>query len=148
MIRTYSHQDKPQIIELVKQNTPKYFHPSEEKDLEHYLDHDLEDYFVFEEDSEIIGCGGINYFPDQKLARLSWDIIAPKSQGKGIGKALTQYRIKHLIEHPEIDIISVRTTQLAFRFYEKMGFELETIATDFWAENFDLYQMRMPNKTY
>lgn len=146
MIRPYSHQDKPKLIELIKQNIPAYFAPSEEIDFEHYLDHEVEDYFVFEEHSQIIGCGGINYFNDQKMARLSWDIIAPNSQGKGIGKALMLYRIKLLNKNPKIKIISVRTSQLAYKFYEKMGFELEKVITSFWAENFDLYQMQMTNE--
>lgn len=131
---------------LLRQNTPKYFDLSEESDFENYLDHKVEDYFVYEEHSEIIGAGGMNYFPEQKIARISWDIIAPTSQGKGIGKKLIHYRINYLKGHPEIEMIKVRTSQIAYKFYEKMGFELESIETNFWAENFDLYQMQMVNK--
>ena len=37
--------------------------------------------------------------------------------------------------------ITVRTSQLAFGFYEKRGFELKGIEKDYWAEGFDLYRM-------
>ncbi len=147
MIRPYKISDKSKVMELFRQNTPEYFDPSEEKDLENYLDNEIEDYFVFEERSEIIGAGGINYFPENKTARMSWDIIAKNSQGKGIGKKLTQYRIKHLNANSNAELIIVRTTQLAYKFYEKMGFELDKIEKDFWAKNFDLYQMQMTNKS-
>ena len=40
---------------------------------------------------------------------------------------------------------ALRTTQLAFQFYEKMGFELDKTKKDFWAKGFDLYQMKMKN---
>lgn len=147
MIRPYKISDKSKVIELFRQNTPEYFDPSEEKDLESYLDNEIEDYFVFEERSEIIGAGGINYFPENKTARMSWDIIAKNSQGQGIGKKLTQYRIQHLNANSNAELIIVRTTQLAYKFYEKMGFELDKIEKDFWAKNFDLYQMQMTNKS-
>jgi len=146
MIREYKHKDKLKIIELLRQNTPEYFDSSEENDFVNYLNNEIEDYFVYEENSKIIGAGGINYFPEERLARISWDMIDPKSQGNGIGKKLTQYRINHLNENPKIDLIIVRTTQLVYKFYEKMGFELEKVEKDFWAKNFDLYQMRMINK--
>ena len=146
MIREYSNKDKPKITELFIKNTPEYFDTSEENDVENYLENEIEDYFVYEENSEIIGAGGINYFTEQKLARISWDMIDPKSQGNGIGKKLTQYRINHLNRNPKIEFIIVRTTQLVFKFYEKMGFELEKIEKDFWAKGFDLYQMKMKNK--
>lgn len=146
MIREYSIKDKSRVIELLKHNTPKYFDSSEEIDFENYLDNEVEDYFVYEEDSEIIGAGGINYFPEEKLARISWDMIDPRSQGKGIGKKLMQFRINRLTENQTIKLIIVRTTQHVFKFYEKMGFQLEKVEKDFWAKNFDLYQMKMNNR--
>ncbi|SIS73751.1 N-acetylglutamate synthase, GNAT family [Zobellia uliginosa] len=146
MIRKYSNKDKPKIIELLRKNTPAYFAPSEEADFVNYLDYEVEDYFVYEEDARIIGAGGINYFPKLKLARISWDIIAPNSQGKGVGRKLTQHRLHHLKERGNIELVVVRTTQLAHKFYEKMGFELEKTEKDFWAKGFDLYQMTMSNK--
>ena len=145
MIRAYSNTDKPKIIQLLRKNTPEYFDSSEEKDFKNYLENEVEKYFVYEINSEIIGAGGINYFVEEKLARISWDIIDPNSQGKGIGKELTQYRINHLKRNLNIEFIIVRTTQLVYKFYEKLGFELEKIEKNFWSKNFDLYQMKMKN---
>jgi|SRR5690554_3868293 len=143
MIRKYSNKDKPRVIELLQLNTPDYFNVSEEKEFENYLDHNIEDYFVFEINSEIIGAGGINYFLTEKFARISWDIIHPKSQGKGVGKSLIQFRLNQLKNHPEIETIQVRTSQLVYKFYEKMGFELVKVEKDYWAKNLHLYQMKM-----
>ncbi|CAZ98331.1 GNAT family N-acetyltransferase [Zobellia galactanivorans] len=146
MIRKYSNKDKPKIIELLRKNTPAFFAPSEEADLSNYLDREVEDYFVYEENAVIIGAGGINYFPKLRLARISWDIINPNFQGKGVGRTLIQHRLDHLKGIENMDSIVVRTTQLAHKFYEKMGFELEKTEKDFWAKGFDLYQMKMPHK--
>ncbi len=146
MIRKYTTKDKINVIELLKLNTPEFFAPSEESDFYNYLDNEIEDYFVIEENSRIIGSGGINYFPKEKMARLSWDIINPDYQGKGIGKMLTQYRINHIKTNPTIEYIEVRTSQFTTKFYEKMGFELDCIAKNYWAKNYDLYQMKLKIK--
>ena len=146
MIREYSKKDKSRVIDLLRKNTPEYFDSSEESDFENYLESEVEDYFVCEENSKIIGAGGLNYFQKERLARISWDMIDPSYQGKGIGKKLVQYRINHLNKNSNIELIVVRTTQLVYKFYEKMGFELEKVEKDFWAKNFDLYQMKMNTK--
>ncbi len=146
IIRKYTHQDKSSVIELLQQNTPDFFDPSEEKDFKYYLAHEIEDYFVIEQDNQVIGSGGINYFPKNNTAKISWDFIAPKFQGKGIGKKLTEYRIEYLKKKTEIKRIIVRTSQFTYLFYEKLGFKLEKIEKDFWAKGYDLYQMKMNNE--
>ena len=138
-IKPYTLEDRTAVLQLLEENTPEFFAPSEKADLENYLDREAEEYFVVEEEGRIIGCGGINYFP--KKARISWDIISPDSQGKGIGSALVRHRIEHINKKGEFDLIEVRTSQIAYKFYEKMGFELLNIEKDFWAEDYHLYQM-------
>ena len=141
MIRPYTPADQSQVIRLLRLNTPQYFAEAEEADLLEYLDRHLEAYFVVEEQGQIVGAGGINYFPEAQLARISWDIIHPDAQGKGIGSGLTQFRIGLIRNNPAIAKIVVRTSQLVYRFYEKNGFTLEKTEADFWAPGFDLYQM-------
>jgi N-acetylglutamate synthase-like GNAT family acetyltransferase len=77
-------------------NTPAYFAPSEENDFIDYLENEVEDYFVLEENGKIVGCGGINYWEHGTVARISWDIVHPDQQGKGIGKKLTLFRIEEI----------------------------------------------------
>ena len=141
MIRAYKSSDKDELIALLKLNVPKYFDESEEKDFFDYLDQHVESYYVVEEDGMIIGSGGINYFPDERVARISWDIIHPEFQGKGIGRKLTQYRIDQIKQQPGYNKIVVRTTQHVYHFYQKLGFVLAKVEKDFWAKGFDLYQM-------
>lgn len=144
MIRPYIKQDKEKVTDLLRLNTPRYFDISEERDLIKYLDNFADNYFVVEEDGVVIGSGGFNLFDEHKIARISWDMIHPAHQGKGTGKKLTLYRINEIRNKNEVELITVRTTQLVYRFYEKLGFELEKTEKDFWAKGFDLYQMNMP----
>jgi ribosomal protein S18 acetylase RimI-like enzyme len=142
-IRNYTAADKEKVVGLFRMNTPQYFAPGEENDLLYYLEQESENYFVLEDDSMLIGCGGFNFSEDKTMGRISWDFFHPEQQGKGLGSMLLQFRIEKLKEYENVKIISVRTSQMAFRFYEKSGFELKETVKDYWAKGFDLYRMEI-----
>lgn len=143
-IRPYQHSDKPQLMSLLKRNIPDYFAPSEEADFAEYLDHHREYYFVVEVDGIVLGSGGFNLTEDRKTAKISWDLFNPESQGKRLGSALTRFRIHQIQSIEGIDLISVRTSQLVYPFYQKFGFETTAIVKDYWDIGFDLVQMERP----
>lgn len=140
-IRAYQSADKPKLLDVLKLNVPEYFAESEIADLDDYLDTKIEKYFIAEFDNQIIGAGGINFEDDFKIGKISWDFIHPEFQGKGIGKQLLQHRLDILNSMESVGTISVRTSQLAYQFYEKNGFVLKEKIKDYWAEGFDLYKM-------
>ena len=142
IIRPYTPADDDAILELLRLNTPQYFAESEETDLLDYLSNHIDHYYIVEIDSRIMGCGGFNRTPDGKSGVLSWDIIHPGSQGKGIGRTLVQHRINAMRELG-VENIGVRTSQHAYKFYEKMGFTLKKVVKDYWAPGFDLYDMEL-----
>ncbi|WP_299820723.1 GNAT family N-acetyltransferase [uncultured Pontibacter sp.] len=144
MIRLYRPSDKEQLIALLRLNTPAYFAAEEEEDFKSYLDKEAEHYFVVEENCIIVGSGGINYLEEGTQARISWDIVHPAHQGKGIGRALTSFRLQEIQKNTAVQVIMVRTSQFVYKFYEKLGFELEKVEKDYWAKGYDLYQMRYP----
>ena len=119
MIRSYKPEDKTELINLVRINTPQFFDSSEEADFNSYLDNELEDYYVVVEENKIVGCGGINYENEVKTAVISWDIIHLDHQGLGIGKQLLVHRIECIKKNNTIQTIKVRTAQFTYKFYEK-----------------------------
>ena len=92
-------------------------------------------------DQKIVGCGGINFTNNNTIGKISWDIFHPDDQGKSLGTKLLKYRIDKLNSMDGIHKITVRTSQAAYKFYEKQGFELFEIKKDYWAEGFDMYNM-------
>lgn len=140
-IRPYKTSDKSALIELLGLNTPKYFAAEEAADFKFFLTNEIEYYFVAELDARIVACGGINFSGDETHAKISWDMVHPDVQGKSIGKQLLQHRLQIIQAMPQVKKITVRTSQLAYRFYEKAGFQLRDTAKDYWAEGFDLYAM-------
>jgi [ribosomal protein S18]-alanine N-acetyltransferase len=141
-IVNYHTKYQETVLTLFDLNTPMYFSPAEKLDLENYLEYELEDYFVVEMDGKVVACGGINLQKLEKKGVLSWDMIHPDYQKKGIGKALVAHRINFLNEKIHVQEIGVRTSQFTYLFYEKCGFELKEIVKDYWAKGYDLYDMK------
>lgn len=140
-IREYELTDKSAVMNLIRLNTPRYFTPEEEADLSRYLDSERELYYVLLFNEKIVGCGGINFADHKTTGRISWDIFHPQYQGKSLGTQLLKYRIGKLKSLGGVQKITVRTSQVAYKFYEKQGFELIEIKKDYWAKGFDMYRM-------
>lgn len=142
-IRPYTNHDKEAIVNLFQINTPDYFSPEEEHDLIYYLENEIDSYFVIEADEKIVGSGGINFSSDGNQAKISWDFLHPDYQRKSLGTKLLKHRLDLIQKMEKVKIISVRTSQLAYPFYEKSGFKLKEIVKDYWAKGFDLYRMEL-----
>ena len=138
-IRAYKPSDKPALLEILKLNIPVYFAESELDDLNEYLEHRVEMYFVAEIENKIVGAGGINF--DGTTGKISWDFIHPEFRGKSIGQQLLNYRIDLLKSMKNIKNVTVRTSQLAYKFYQKNGFTLKEVTKNYWAKGLDLYSM-------
>ncbi|TAF34113.1 MAG: GNAT family N-acetyltransferase [Cytophagales bacterium] len=144
-IRPYQAQDKASVLELLRLNTPQFFAPEEEADLSFYLDQETELYYVLLYEAKIVGCGGINFDESQTHGKLSWDILHPLYQGRYLGQMLLEYRTEKLKSMPSVQKITVRTSQMAFMFYQKQGFVLLEVIKNYWAMGFDMYHMEYQN---
>ena len=140
-IRPYQPKDEAAVLQLFQLNTPEFFAPEEEQDLMDYLRTDSENYFLIEENETLLAAGGLNFLEEGKEARIAWDFVHPGHHGRGLGSKLVEHRITLAKSNPDVEKIVVRTSQMAFRFYEKQGFELVEVQKDYWAEGFDLYYM-------
>lgn len=145
-IREFEANDKNEVIHLFKLNTPPFFAVEEEEDLIQYLEKERELFYVLLSDQTIVGCGGINFTDSHTTGKLSWDIIHPLYQGKSLGSKLLTFRLNKLRSLDGLTKIMVRTSQLAFKFYEKHGFECVEIKQDYWAKGLDMYTMEFNPK--
>lgn len=144
MIRPYHPEDHPALLALFQHLVPEYFAPAEEADYRHYLNHEAEGYFVAETEGRIIAAGGLNQAPEAGVMRLAWDLVHSQCHGQGWGSQLIQHRLAQLQQRSDIHTIEVRSSQLAYRFYQRQGFTLCQVEKDYWAPGFDLYRLRCP----
>lgn len=141
ILRKYEVRDEGAVLELLRLLIPRYFAESELADFKEYLKNNLEYYYVVEVKGQLVGAGGFNVLAENTTIRISWDFIHPNFQGFGVGKQLIAYRLKLIKELYPAHKVEVRTSQMAYKFYEKQGFLLQEIVEDYWAVGFDLYAM-------
>jgi ribosomal-protein-alanine N-acetyltransferase len=139
-IEQYVGQERVALLELFRLNVPLYFATEEEKDLHMFLDNHAQDFYLCKNNNVLVGCGGHNM--KDNLGVLSWYIVHPQYQGKGVGRLLVQHNL-NLLKQKGFKHIRVRTSQLADKFYEKFGFNLIHTQKDYWAKGLDLYEMEM-----
>lgn len=140
-IRLYSPGDKEAIVHLFRLNSPLYFSASEEAGLHDFLDRHTQHYYVAELEDKIVGSGGFILSDDKSHGTICWDIVHPEVHGKGVGRKLTEFRIREMQRLGPPQTIVVRTAQFTHGFYEKMGFVLREVVKDYWAKGYDLYYM-------
>ena len=143
MIRPFRKSDQSRLWELFKLNTPDYFALSELHDLQEYLKLHSKTYYVIESELAVVGAGGYYITEKSEVARIAWDFLDPSARGTGKGRQLVEFRLNKVSQIPTIRSVEVWTSQLAYGFYEKFGFEVLQKENDFWAHGLHLYQMTM-----
>ncbi|WP_109301447.1 GNAT family N-acetyltransferase [Aquimarina sp. AU474] len=141
MIRPYKTSDKEQLIEVFNLNIPKFFDPKEVLDFKEYLQNHSDTYLTIEYDNKIVGGTGYHIKETDKSGRITWVFFHPNYAGRGLGKKSIDYCLEILKTNQLIEKIVVTTSQLAYAFFEKFGFQLMSIEKNYWGQGLDLYVM-------
>ena len=142
-IRTAHIEDFKFLSKIFSLNIQKYFDKKELYDFKKYFNSkNLESYFIIESQGNVVGGGGYAY-ENMKTARICWLFIDPNYHGFGFGKKLVNYCIKILKNNRKLNVIEVETSNLTYKFYEKLNFKIEYIKKDYWPNNDDLYFMKI-----
>ena len=125
VIRSAQKQDFKFLSKIFSLNVPKYFDKKELNDFKKYFNSkNLESYFIIESQGKVVGGGGYAY-ENMKTARICWLFIDPNYHGFGFGKKLVNYCIKILKNNRKLNVIEVETSNLTYKFYEKLNFKIE-----------------------
>jgi len=146
MIRQYKPTDKEKLLEIFKLNTPEYFDKKEVNDFEEYLEQKGESYLIIELDNKIVGGTGYYVNESDRSGRIVWIFFDPNYSGLGLGRQIVEHCLALLSKYDRVDKFVVTTSQLAFRFFQKFGYNVNRIEKNYWGEGLDLYEMEMPNK--
>lgn len=142
LIRKYVPADKETLVEAFQSNIPIFFALEELNDLLDYLDRFGEPtYWVMECNEKVVGGFGVESRLSDKSGRINWIFFHANEKGKGLGKQAVAFAIGILKADKNVEKLIVRTSQVAFAFFEKMGYSLTSIEKDYWAKGLDLYLM-------
>ncbi len=140
-IRPFTASDRNALVNVFKLNIPLYFAPHEAGEYEEYLYLHGATYFTIERDSKIIG--GIGYIIKGQEGNIAWIFTHPDYSGKGIGKQAVEYCLSILRSDAAVKRLIVRTSQLAYIFFEKFGYKVIYTEKDYWGIGLDFYLMEM-----
>jgi len=141
LIRPYKKEDKNQLLDILKKNAPTYFDPNEIEDFEAYLIQNQSTYLTLEHDSKIVGGAGYFVNSNDRSGRVTWIFFHPDYTQLGLGTNVMNHCLKLLKSDARVEKLVVTTSQLAFRFFEKFGYELQQVEKDHWGPGLDLYLM-------
>jgi len=144
MIRPYSTEDKEKLVDIFTLNVPKYFDPAEIKDFEDYLSSNAETYLTLEVESRIIGGTGYYVKEEDGSGRITWIFLHPEEAGKNYGKEVVTYCIEQLKADERVHKLVVTTSQHAYKFFEKFGYQVIQTEKNHWGLGLDLYLMEQP----
>jgi len=151
-IRAYSPADFQDCTNCFISNVPRFFSRDEIAEFKEWLDKlekkspDSPDagihYYVISNHEQIVGCGGFALMDNRREVVFAWGLIDRQFHRQGYGKALFEYRLNEVgFIYPGLDIL-LDTSQHSFTFFQKYGFKVEKISSDFYAPGMDRYDMK------
>jgi len=143
-LRDYTPNDYAACIAIFDTNVGDYFVDGERQEFAEFLSELPGPYLVVETGSgEVVGCGGYALREDGRTVDLCWGMIARTHHGKGLGRVLTQERLKRIEKEPAVLSVLLGTSQHTAGFYERLGFVVEAHVPDGYAPGIDRCDMRL-----
>lgn len=140
-IRDFGPADRDDLFDAFRLNVPVYFAAEEEQKLVRFIAHERQYFLVMEVDDKVVGCCGYMLDGITQEGKLTWVFFHPAYQGMGFGQKLVGHCMQQIARNKNINQVIVRTSQLAGRFFEKLGFELIHKEKDYWGKGLDLHYM-------
>ena len=124
-------------------NVPQFFSPAERADFASFLDQNAGawSYQVVERSKHVIACGGYTIDPQGLTAHLCWGIVAKELQGTGLGRLLTEARLRAARSTPGVTQVRLDTSQHTQGFYRRFGFIVERIVPNGYGPGLDRWDM-------
>jgi ribosomal protein S18 acetylase RimI-like enzyme len=142
IIREYELLDRERCLQIFESNQPDYFSEQEYQEFVDWLDApERPTYSVVELGGDIVACGGLYVSDDEDHVGMAWGMVHRDWQRNGIGRKLTEFRLKQMQElSPHLEQ-RLATSQLTYGFYEKLGFRTIKVTQNGFGPGIDRYDM-------
>lgn len=142
--RPYRNSDLDACLGVFESNVPRFFREHEREEYVRFLGALPGPYLVLEtEQGGIVAAGGYAIVEEDERADLCWGMVRADLHGRGLGRMLTETRIRAALADPGVRRVAINTSQLTRGFYERLGFRLLEIVPDGYAPGLDRCEMRL-----
>lgn len=141
--RSYVPADKPGCLEIFRSNTPDFFGVHEEPEFADFLERAPCPYFVLQVDNQLIGCGGYFIDEEKRMGRMCWGMVRHSFHKKNYGKYLLLKRLEAISQLPQIEQVSMDTSQHSKGFFEKLGFIILEVEQDGYFPGLHRHEMEL-----
>lgn len=142
-MRDYRPEDLQGCLAVFDTNVPAYFRPHEREEFEAFLQALPGPYLVLENEAgQVVGCGGYAVVAEDGRADLCWGMIRADQQRGGLGRRLTEARLRSAAADPAVRTVAINTSQHTVGFYERLGFRTVEVVPDGYAPGLDRCEMR------
>lgn len=141
--RSYRPEDLAGVLSVFDSNVPEFFTRPERMVFEEFLDSLQGPYYVVESGSTIVACGGYAIVSAESRADLCWGMVERGLHGRGIGRFLTEIRIRAARCDPRVRSVVLNTSQHTQAFYERLGFVTEMVTPNAFAPGLHRCDMRL-----
>lgn len=128
-------------LDVFDSNVPRFFSEAEREEFRAFLVSLPGPYFVLPEGDGFAACGGYAVDPETGVADLCWGMVRLELHGGGIGRALTEMRIRRAVADPATKQVKLNTSQHTTGFYERMGFRTVQVTPDGFGPGLDRCDM-------
>lgn len=141
--RPYEPQDRDACLALFDGNVPRFFALSERADFARFLERLRSDgtYLVLEREGRVVACGGLGVSADGAMGELCWGMVDRTCHGQGLGRALTEARLRVAATKPGLRRIRLDTSQHTQGFYARFGFRTLSVTPDGYGPGLDRWDM-------
>jgi len=89
----------------------------------HDVERQIDDFFVYEIDNQLIGCAALHLYPDDEKAELASLLVSPRAENQGVGIKLMHYAEVQARAMGATELFCLSTQAVNF-FVHKGGFRL------------------------
>ncbi len=140
--RDFTPTDREACLAIFDGNLGKYFALHERDEFARWLDkRDRQPYQVVELAGEIVACGGIYFDSDKDHVGLAWGMVRRDLHRQGIGRWLTELRLRQMTDLFPNKSQRLGTSQHTFEFYQRMGFKVTNVTPGGFGPGIDRYDM-------
>src|SRR5688500_13596200 len=146
LVRDYAASDFEACLAVFDSNVPRFFTTPERPAFAEFLAHLPGPYLVIERADGVVACGGHAVVSAERRADLCWGMVRQDLHGTGIGRMLTEARLRRATADPNVDVVALNTSQHTTGFYERLGFVITDVIRNGYAEGLDRCEMRLFTK--